>query len=45
MDGYLIVDRNYLIYYSMPDDIDDFNSFSDLDDDVVFEELHVGGLR
>lgn len=45
MGGYLIVDRNYLIYYSMPDDIDDFNSFSDLDDDVVFEELHVGGLR
>lgn len=44
-DGYLVVDRNYLIYYGMPEDIDDFNSFSDLDDGVVFNELHVGKLR
>lgn len=39
------MDRNFLIYYGMPDHIDDFNYFSDLDDDVVFEELYVGGLR
>ncbi|AZL75660.1 hypothetical protein [Pseudomonas oryziphila] len=45
VSGYLVVDRNYLIYYGMSDNIDDFNHFSDLDDNVVFEELHVGGLR
>lgn len=42
--GYLVVDDNYSVYYGMPDDIDDFDHFSDLDDDVVFSELYVGDL-
>jgi len=42
--GYLVLDRNYLAYYAMPDEIDDFDRFSDLDDDVVFNELYVGNL-
>ncbi|ELY2857425.1 hypothetical protein SMC92_004589 [Cronobacter dublinensis] len=43
--GYLVIDNNKLIYYGMPDDIDDFNHFSDLDDDVIFNELYVGNLE
>lgn len=43
--GYLIIDNNKLIYYGMPEDIDDFNRFSDLDDDVIFDELYVGNLE
>lgn len=43
--GYLVIDNNPLIYYGMPDDIDDFNCFSDLDDDVFFNELYVGDLN
>lgn len=43
--GYLVIDDNPFIYYGMPDDIDDFNFFSDLDDEVVFNELYVGNLQ
>lgn len=43
--GYLVIDNNKLIYYGMPEDIDDFNRFSDLEDDVMFNELYVGNLK
>lgn len=43
--GYLVIDKNSPIYYGMPDEIDDFNSFSELDDDTIFNELYVGNLK
>lgn len=43
--GYLVVDNIYGLYFGMPDDIDDFNSFSDVDDGVYFNELYVGSLQ
>ncbi|PWD68134.1 hypothetical protein [Pectobacterium parmentieri] len=43
--GYLVIDQDFTIYFGMPDDIDDFNSFPDLDDEVVFNELYVGDLK
>ncbi|MEN3753037.1 hypothetical protein [Mangrovibacter yixingensis] len=43
--GYLVVDDIYNLYFGMPDDIDDFNSFSDIDDDACFNELYVGDLK
>ncbi|PIT13094.1 hypothetical protein BGI32_09610 [Snodgrassella alvi] len=42
--GYLVIDKNFFIYYGMPDNIDDFNSFSDIDDKTIFNELYVGNL-
>ena len=43
--GYLVIDQDFTIYFGMPDDIDDFNSFSDLDDETIFNELYVGNLK
>lgn len=43
--GYLVIDRDLTIYFGMPDDIDDFNFFTDLDDETTFNELYVGNLK
>ncbi|HCT6471251.1 TPA: hypothetical protein OT496_003576, partial [Morganella morganii] len=42
--GYLVIDKDFHVYYGMPEDIDDFDCFSDLNDDVIFNELYVGDL-
>jgi len=42
--GYLVLDNNYQIYLSLPDGCDDFERFSDLPEDIVFEQLYVGNL-
>ncbi|GIZ28590.1 hypothetical protein TUM12151_15320 [Morganella morganii] len=42
--GYLVIDKYFHVYYGMPEDIDDFDCFSDLNDDVIFNELYVGDL-
>lgn len=43
--GYIVIDQDFTIYFGMPDYIDDFNCFSDLDDETVFNELYVGNLK
>ena len=43
--GYLILDKNYKVFFSMPPDFDDFDDFDDFPADLIFEELHVGNLR
>lgn len=42
--GYLVIDKDFHVYYGMPEDIDDFDCFSDLNDDVIFNKLYVGDL-
>lgn len=42
--GYLVIDNMFNIYYGMPDDVDDFNCFNDLDNETRFNELYVGNL-
>lgn len=42
--GYLVLDRNYQVYFGLPALFDDFDSFDELPRDLVFEELYVGDL-
>lgn len=43
--GYLVLDRNYKIYYGLPDAFDDFVNFDEVNDDIVLEDLYVGDLK
>lgn len=43
--GFLVIDRNFNVYYDLNEGVDDFDRFEDVNDEVKFNALYVGDLK